>query len=128
MKHSKEELEKIQTRTANQLRIIRDTERREEVEAHIGKCFRYRNSYSMPNKPSDYWFIYFRVIGTAQYGNALCFRFQTDKYGEFILHPKYATGLNHLGQEISEKQFFKELHKARDRVAMCMDDILSLQA
>lgn len=29
----------------------------------VGKCYRYRNCYSCPEKPSDYWWLYTKVVG-----------------------------------------------------------------
>lgn len=31
--------------------------------AFIGKCFKYRNSYSCPQEESDYWWLWIRIIG-----------------------------------------------------------------
>ena len=31
----------------------------------IGRCFKYRNCYSCPEKPSDYWWLWFRATGTS---------------------------------------------------------------
>lgn len=31
--------------------------------AFVGKCFKYRNSYSCPQQESDYWWLWVKVIG-----------------------------------------------------------------
>lgn len=40
-----------------------NAERERENRALLGKCFKYRNSYSCPEKPSDYWWLYTKVVG-----------------------------------------------------------------
>lgn len=57
-------------------------ERRETNRAAIGRCFKYRNSYSCPRKPSDYWFLYVRVTRIDALGYATGWSFQTDSNGE----------------------------------------------
>jgi len=52
-----------------------------QVRNLIGKCFKYRNCYSIPNKKSDYWFYYTKILsvsGTWVYAQS----FQIDKYGD----------------------------------------------
>lgn len=73
--------------------------------ALVGKCFRYRNSYSCPTKPEDYWFMYVKVIA-AKDGQVSVFQFQTDKDGKFSIDPinRYCS-LNENYRPITEKQF-----------------------
>lgn len=51
----------------------------------VGKCFKYRNSYSCPEKPSDYWWLYRHVIGVTTDSNLMVHQFQTDTYGELTV-------------------------------------------
>ena len=63
------------------LREIERAQERAENEKLIGKCFRYRNSYSCPETDADYWWIYARVTGLDEGGEPSALEFQTDKYG-----------------------------------------------
>ncbi len=62
MKNKKEELQK-------QLDEIKKQEEKELVDKHYpefkkfeGKCFKMRNNYSLPEVPSDYWWLYKKVV------------------------------------------------------------------
>lgn len=44
----------------------------------LGKCFKVRNNYSCPQEPSDYWWLYVRVV-RADSGSVHCLRFEVDK-------------------------------------------------
>jgi hypothetical protein len=69
-------------RKANQrLSQIRDAERYEENKHLAGKTFRSRNSFSCPEKPSDYWWYYSRVQSVDKAGMLTVFTFQIDRYG-----------------------------------------------
>lgn len=59
-----------------------------ENKQHIGRCFKYRNSYSCPEKPSDYWWLYIRVTGLLKDGSVEYTEFQIDKYGEVTIKAK----------------------------------------
>lgn len=54
--------------------------------ALIGKCFKYRNSYSCPRSDEDYWWMYLKVLGAS--GTSLqIWCFDTDKYGKIQIEP-----------------------------------------
>jgi hypothetical protein len=40
-----------------------------------------RNNYSCPEKPSDYWWLYTRVVSANKNGNLKTLRFEVDKDG-----------------------------------------------
>lgn len=81
--------------------------------ALLGKCFKYRNCYSLPEKPSDYWFLYLRVMAISG-STAICQKFQIDKDGKLELdlrhrkfHPEglITDGSNYI--PISEAEFLR---------------------
>ena len=41
----------------------------EKAKQNIGKCFKFKNSYSLPSTENDYWFEYYKIvdIGTEVY-------------------------------------------------------------
>lgn len=51
-----------------------------EIKKLIGTCYRVRNNYSCPEKPSDYWWLYRKLL--SHDGKTVAtLDFQTDKYG-----------------------------------------------
>lgn len=47
----------------------------------VGKCFKYRNCYSCPEKPSDFWWSYTVVTAIDDHGWLTLLSFQSDKNG-----------------------------------------------
>jgi hypothetical protein len=72
----------------------------------IGKCFRYRNSYSCPKDDSERWWLYRRVLRMSASGRLLVFQFQTDHCGQITIEPG-STVIDHesIGERISLRQF-----------------------
>ena len=88
----------------SEIEFARDEERSAEF---VGRYFKYRNSYSCPEKPSDYWYLYFKVTGYE--GRRLRgFSFERDKYGKFFFDPNAET-FHHLSgyQEIEAAEFVR---------------------
>jgi len=114
----KEQLER-QARAVNQkLHAIRDAERYAENEALVGKTFRYRNNYSCPEKPSDYWWLYARVQGIDSSGYLTVFCFETDKYGAVkISTDKYRFHMNDGYQPVSVAKFNKAWRDLQRKIA-----------
>ena len=85
---------------------IEKAERREEATKILGKCFRTRNNYSCPAKPSDYWWLYCRITSVDKDGDVRGFEFQTDNRGQIFIDPKKYAYRNMSGwEEISLMQF-----------------------
>ena len=114
--NKKEELKK-------QLAEIEKQERQSLIEAEypkfaslIGKCFKRRDSYSCPKKPSDYWFSYSKIISITQndkvLSSCIVVTFQTDKDGVFKINPHYYTYVHILGEEININEFNEAFDKA----------------
>lgn len=87
MKKTKEELQADFVRARRALEKIEAAERLAENKKLIGKCFRVRNNYSVPAKPSDYWWLYTKVIGADAY-NLKVFQFQIDKDGRIDINQR----------------------------------------
>ncbi|RHH20501.1 hypothetical protein [Bacteroides eggerthii] len=119
-----------------QLAEIEKQERQSLIEAEypkfaslIGKCFKRRDSYSCPKKPSDYWFSYSKIISITPndiymggmkndkvLSSCIVVTFQTDKDGVFKISPHYYTYVHTLGEEININEFNKEFDKAVNRI------------
>jgi hypothetical protein len=94
---------------------IEKVERREEAAKILGKCFRTRNSYSCPEKPSDYWWLYCRITSVGKDGDVRGFEFQTDNRGQIFIDPKkYAYRHMSGWEEISLMQFKAALKSLED--------------
>lgn len=127
--NKKEELRK-------QLSEIEKQERQDLIKAEypkfellIGKCFKYKNSYSCPKKPSDYWYMYSKIVSITPndiyiggisnnevLSRCIVVTFQTDKYGVININPHYSTYVHSLGEEIGIHEFNKEFDKVIDRI------------
>ena len=106
MPNDKEKLlEEMQALRA-QFDEIEEEENRVRYGGLTGKCFGYRNCYSCPEKPSDYWYTYVQVLSVeGSYVNALCF--DIDKDGRVSIDPSKTIPAAMLGRD------YKSVTKAR---------------
>jgi hypothetical protein len=83
----------------------------------IGTFYKYRNNYSCPEKPSDYWWLYIHVTGlkgTMLIGNT----FQTDKYGKCEFEKeRVADSVIAGAKKITKAEYIKALNKFSDKLA-----------
>lgn len=104
---TKEQLEAEIAPLRKQLHRLRDLELKERSVALLGRCFKYRNCYSLPKKPSDYWWLYVKVVSVNYW--PVTFEFQTDRNGRIeVKQNKCASGLDNGNEsytEISQKEF-----------------------
>jgi|SRR6185312_5051127 len=104
-------------RTAN--KALGKAEAKQRAAEHaklIGKCFKERNNYSCPGKRSDYWYVYYKIVGTDGY-SLLCEQFQTDKNGHvrIELTKNYRMNMN-CAQPISHAEYKRAWQKLRSRI------------
>lgn len=85
MSDTKAKLQRQASRAHEKLRAIEEAERKAVSLKLVGRCFRFRNSYSCPSEPSDYWWLYAVVTGVGAFGHANAFMFQTDKHGKITI-------------------------------------------
>lgn len=127
--NKKEELRK-------QLAEIEKQERQSLIEAEypkfaslIGKCFKYRNSHSLPEKPSDYWYSYYKIISITPddiymggmendkvLSRCVVQSFQVDDNGVITIDPRYRTYVHILGKEIDIDEFNEKFNKVIDEI------------
>jgi len=63
-----------------------ETEKRRKAHAKlVGRSYRYRNSYSCPEKPSDYWWMYTKVTSMDDDGYLRGLQFQVDRDGNIMI-------------------------------------------
>ena len=86
--------------------------------ALLGKCYKYRNNYSVPEKASDYWWLYIRV-DKVKGAFATTFEFQTDKHGEMSVRPSRinVARFDHGHIEIKPSEFARALASLQKRIA-----------
>lgn len=77
----KEQLEETINTARAELNKIEDAESYERNSALVGKCYKYRNSYSCPERPQDYWWLYVVVTGLERSSLNL-FMFERDINGK----------------------------------------------
>ena len=125
LQQKKEQLKK-------QLQEIKDLERKKLIEKHYpkfkkleGTCYKKKNNYSCPEKPSDYWYEYTKVLEIKEkdiYSNndhdalSHCIQvsFYTDKYGNFSIRQENSY-VHLLGKKITEKEFNKAFNNQLSR-------------
>ena len=77
-----EELQEVARKAGDAIGKIQTAERRAANGSKVGKVFKYRNSYSCPEKPSDYWWLYSKVTRMDSDGFLYTMQFETDKSGD----------------------------------------------
>jgi hypothetical protein len=77
MTKKEKQLQKLQREIYEEV-TKKETERAKKL---IGKCFKFRNSYSCPDGDKDKWWYYIRVID-AQEGRCICVSHEIDKNGD----------------------------------------------
>jgi hypothetical protein len=83
---------------------LESVERHKENAKLIGKCFVYRNCYSCPSGPEDYWNLYQRITAMTKDGNLRVFSFQTDKDGQITIESR-SRSAGSLGEPLSPAKF-----------------------
>ena len=83
---SKEQLQAIINGARKKLDRIESAESLIQNRALLGKCFTYRNNYSLPKKPSDYWIVYIKIV-SADADGVCAFEFQKDRDGVCFVKP-----------------------------------------
>lgn len=81
----KNELKRKIEELRSDLREILDAEQKEEAAQYVGRYFKYRNCYSMPEGPEDYWWLYVCITSMDADGGLRSLNFQTDKYGKMTV-------------------------------------------
>lgn len=84
MDTAKQELQEIINKARESLGDIENAEWMQENIGKIGTFWKYCNSYSCPEKPSDYWWIYRRIKGIEEQ-RFITFDFCIDKDGKLAV-------------------------------------------
>lgn len=113
----KEELEDIIINARNELNDITDKEDEIEDAKFVGRFFKTENNYSCPEKPSDYWWLYIKVITNSE--GIHTFRFQADKDGKIEIDPLHYYLRPSLESyvEITEKEYSNAWEKLKKKIS-----------
>lgn len=118
----KEDLQQLITESRDKLSAIEDAEAEERNARLLGKCYKFRNSFSCPQSAADYWWLYLRV--TTIVGHEMgAWQFQCKKDGGIEILPNAFLPLFFPGPayiEISDGEFRSAWH------ALC-ETILGLE-
>ncbi len=110
-KTMKKQLEDTLRKTRDQINKIEQTEREQRNAEFVGRHFRYKNCYSCPEKPSDYWWMYIRVTGLKE-GVLVVQKFQRDSRGMIAIETdEYYHQMLCGCQEITKHQYEKAFAK-----------------
>ena len=69
----------------------------------VGKCFRFRNSYSCPKTSADYWWLYIQVVAIDDDGDLVYWSFEQDQFDRVSIVP------NHTFPNISDSDSYEEI-------------------
>lgn len=83
---------------------------------YVGKCFRYRNSYSCPNGEEDRWWLYTKVLSVDSNYSVTEDSFETDKYGYIEIKLSSHGTISTLGEEIPEKEYKEQFARVIKRI------------
>lgn len=97
---------------------IENEKRYEENKPYVGKYFSYRNSYSLPKDPEDYWTVFYRVDSINDGGHLIAMSFQTDKNGIVTFEPKHDVFPSLLNFEITKEEFEAEFQLMKERIEL----------
>lgn len=99
-------LEKPVIKLKEKLAKLEDEKIKKKNSKLIGKCFKYRNSYSSGEK----WWLYTKVIGVTDYDRVKTVNFQKTSYNDIEI--KTGDSYPHmLGTKITAKEFHREFEK-----------------
>lgn len=112
---TKEQLESEIRKLSIQLNKIKDAEDDARNATYLGRCFKTCNSYSCPQKPGDYWWLYVKVTSVKDGIKGLMF--QVDCNGRIEIQPKDYLMANTLDSytPISSAQWDKAWLKCLDQ-------------
>lgn len=117
------DLQKRKKQLSRELKTIAEQEQKAMVEKYYpefkkleGTFWKIRNNYSLPQKPSDYFWLYTKITevkpedvydtgGNGITSHVRGWSFQTCKYGIFTVEKQKAAYAHHLGQQITEEEF-----------------------
>jgi hypothetical protein len=117
-----------------ELNAIAKQEHKEMIDANYpefkkleGRFFKYKNSYSLPEKPSDYWWLYQKVIeikpediymgANGPLSHYRGWSFQTDKHGTITIENNKHGYVHGLEKEITEAEFNEAWNKMVERLS-----------
>lgn len=117
MTKTMEQLREDQRKTNQAIHRLESQRRREAHAGLLGKTFKYRNCYSCPEKPSDYWPLYAKVMEVDKDGYLKVFTFETDKYGNVDIRvDAHRSHMDSGYQPISASEYRKALAALKSRV------------
>lgn len=82
----------------------------------VGRTYKTRNSYSCPEKSSDYWWVYEKVTHMDGEGFLHTFCFQTDKNGQICVEEDRFAYHMQYGSPIKSAEFGRAWAKVVDRI------------
>jgi hypothetical protein len=107
-----DELRKQSYKIQREITELLEAERMENGKHLIGRYFKFINSYSMPQTPEDYWWLYAHVY-KQENSNLISYEFEKDSDGKVRINPDKITLAPVLETwvEITEDEFREAFNK-----------------
>ena len=103
--NKKDKLKSVISKARFELSQIEEAESVKFCQTLVGRFFKFKNSYSS----DDNWWLYTTVTGVNGSGEAICWSFQKDIYGQVEVEDGiFRSFLGSGNIEIPEKEFWKE--------------------
>jgi hypothetical protein len=113
---TKEELLIQRDKIFKKLQKIEAKEFEIESKQFVGKHFKYRNSYSLPQSEKDYWVTYTKVL-SASGMSIKVHEFQIDKHGSFKIEERVRGAFLSGWVEIPASEYKKALSSFKKKIA-----------
>ena len=108
-----DELKAILRKARDELYGIEGAKKAKTNAKFVGKFYKYRNCYSCPKSPEDYWWYYVAVTNMANDGVLMGWSFQKDQYGKIdigINEPHHVAEGNGY-HKITKREFYEAYGK-----------------
>lgn len=110
-----EELKKERKRIHQELAILEDTAFKKKHRAAVGKYYKISNSYSLPETPADYWWLYYKVIAVKE-SHLRAWKFQKDCDNKIEIEFDTDFRSIDIAKEISMKEFQQAWKKLKEEI------------
>lgn len=112
----KEELEGIVFEARSELNEMQDQDRFDQNAKYVGRCYKYKNSYSCPQSDDDRWWLYAMVTQMGEHGSLVGITFQDDKQGKLEFEHRLYMTESTLQVPISQGEFGDALTAFQEKI------------
>ncbi len=99
-----DEIQLILEKARNELYEIEAKKKFERNAPFVGRCFKFRNSYSTTDE-NEKWWLYEKILGLDNTRDFITFKFETDINGKITIEPTDCGYIYDRHIEISQEEF-----------------------